>query len=203
MSKRFTLYGLQFSGPSYKVALMLSLCGQDYAYTHVNLREGEHKTPAFLAKNRYGQVPALEDHSDGRIFVQAPVILEVLSDRLGKLGGADRWERLKARESMFWCMDRLAPPIYRMRAMRMGLRSYAQATAEMYYADGLLVLDQLEALMPSSGFLIGAEPCFADVDLYGVLHYAPLAASKWLIFPRFRRGSSVSGPCRALRCQMP
>ena len=42
----------------------------------------------------------------------------------------------------------------------------------MYHADGLAALGQLEGLMPASGFLIGAEPSFADVDLYGVLHYA-------------------------------
>jgi glutathione S-transferase len=33
---------------------MLSLSGAPFSYVHVNLREGEHKRPDYLAKNRYG-----------------------------------------------------------------------------------------------------------------------------------------------------
>jgi glutathione S-transferase len=53
----FTLYGIALSGPTYKVALMLSLCGQRFSYRHMNLAKGAHKQPEFLAVNRYGQVP--------------------------------------------------------------------------------------------------------------------------------------------------
>ena len=54
MAARFVLHGFFRSGPTYKVALALSLSGEPYAYESIALREGQHKTPAFLAKNRYG-----------------------------------------------------------------------------------------------------------------------------------------------------
>ena len=120
MSKRFTLYGLPLSGPSYKVALMLSLCGQDFAFSAGQSGGRRAQGPGLSGKEPLRAGAGAEDHSDGRIFVQSPVNLEVLSDRLGKLGGADRWERLKAREAMFWCMDRLGPPLYRSRLIRLG-----------------------------------------------------------------------------------
>jgi hypothetical protein len=61
MASRFTLHGLWLSGQTYKVALMRSMCAEAYAYRHVDLRAGRHKTPEFLALNRYGRVPVLRD----------------------------------------------------------------------------------------------------------------------------------------------
>ena len=80
--QRFTLHGFALSGPTYTVALMLSLCKHPFSYIHVNLREGAHKQPDYLVKNRYGQVPCLRD---GQIFLcQSAAILEHLSTALGK-----------------------------------------------------------------------------------------------------------------------
>src|SRR5688572_7938860 len=71
--QRFTLYGSMTSGPTYTVGLMLSLCRHPFSYIHVNLREGQHKQPDYLVKNRYGQVPTLRD---GQMFVvQSAAIL--------------------------------------------------------------------------------------------------------------------------------
>ncbi len=84
----FTLHGIALSGPTYKVALMFALCSERFSYRHINLREGAHKTPEFLAINRYGQVPALS-HGDLKLC-QSAAILEYLSEVLGKFGGATR-----------------------------------------------------------------------------------------------------------------
>ena len=54
MPARYTLHGIFASGPTYKVGLMLSLAGEHFDYVHVNLREGEHKRPEYLAKQRFG-----------------------------------------------------------------------------------------------------------------------------------------------------
>ena len=58
---RFTLYGVAASPNTYTAALMLSLCRHPFSYIHVSLRDGAHKQPDYLVKNRYGQVPALRD----------------------------------------------------------------------------------------------------------------------------------------------
>ena len=64
---------------------MLSLCRYPFSYIHVNLREGQHKQPDYLVKNRYGQVPALRD---GQIYyVQSAAILEHLAESLRKFDG--------------------------------------------------------------------------------------------------------------------
>ncbi|GAB6389517.1 glutathione S-transferase family protein [Stutzerimonas marianensis] len=55
------LHDLTLSGNCYKVRLFLSLIGQSAERVPVDLRQGEHKRPAFLALNPRGQVPVLED----------------------------------------------------------------------------------------------------------------------------------------------
>lgn len=172
MSNRYTLYGVFLSGPTYKVGLMLSMCGQPFAYRHINLREGQSKTPEYLTINRFGQVPALKDESDGRVFVQSAVILEVLADRLGKFGGADRWERISAREWMFWDFDRFAPPTFRLRGQALGFRNMAPETVEMYRNEVKLAYGMLETHLTGRDFMVGAGPTIADIDIYGVLAYA-------------------------------
>ena len=82
---RFTLHGIFASGPTYKVGLMLNLTGTPFDYEHVDLRSGAHKADAFLAKNRYGQVPSLRDRQT--YYVQSAAILEHLSDSLKKFDG--------------------------------------------------------------------------------------------------------------------
>ena len=87
MSARFTLHGIWLSGPTYKVALMLSLCDEPFDYVHMNLAAGAHKQPAYMARQRFGQVPLLEDANNGRCLSQAAAILEYLADLRSR--GAD------------------------------------------------------------------------------------------------------------------
>ena len=56
-----TLYGHEISGNTYKVRLLLELLHLDYDYRRVDLRQGEHRQPAYLAINPFGQVPSLVD----------------------------------------------------------------------------------------------------------------------------------------------
>lgn len=55
------LYDLTLSGNCYKARLFLSLIGHTAQLVPVNLLQGEHKQPPFLALNPRGQVPVLED----------------------------------------------------------------------------------------------------------------------------------------------
>ncbi len=56
-----TLYRHPLSGHSHRVEVLLSLLGLKADIIDVDLMSGAHKTAEFLAKNSFGQVPALED----------------------------------------------------------------------------------------------------------------------------------------------
>jgi glutathione S-transferase len=160
---------------------MLSLSGAPFAYEHVNLREGEHKKPDYLAKNRYGQVPCL---ADGKLHLcQSAAILEYLADALGKFNGRNAEERIRIREWLFWDFDRLAPGIYRTRAIKRGVRPGTPDVLAMYEADGKAGLGVLDSALASGAFLVGRHATIADVSCYGVAHYAPEAGIDLAPYP--------------------
>lgn len=173
MSARFQLHGLFLSGPTYKVALMLSLAHEAFDYHHVNLRGGEHKSDAFRAISRFGQVPALVDQSNGMKLVQSSVILDYLADKTGKFGGATLAERYEAREWLFWEFDRLAGNLYRPRAAKAGFRNFDPAVIALYESEGKAALEHLDTCLKGRHWLVGEGLTIADIDIYGVVFYAP------------------------------
>lgn len=173
MTGRYTLYGAKLSGPTYKVALMLALCGEDFAYRHMDMKSGAHKQPSYLALNRFGQVPCLVDRSNGRQLSQSAAILEYLADRTGRFGGATLEERLTVREWMFWDFDRLAPGVYRTRAARIGVRPQLPDVVAYFENEAHLALKVLDQALTGRQWLVGEAPTIADIDVYGVVSLAP------------------------------
>lgn len=55
------LHDLELSGNCYKVRLFSALLGLDVEVVPVDFMGGAHKTPAFLEKNPFGEIPVLED----------------------------------------------------------------------------------------------------------------------------------------------
>jgi glutathione S-transferase len=170
-AKRFTVYGYYRSGPTYKVVLMLALARTEYAYVHVDLQKGEHKTSDFLSRNPFGQVPCLFDGKQP--FCQSAAILEHLGHALGKFVAPSAAGRARVREWLYWDFDRLAKPVYRTRAYALGLRKDNAEIAAHFRSEALAALADLEGQMAKSGFLIGARPTIADIDIYGVVRFAP------------------------------
>lgn len=173
MTARFQLYGLFLSGPSYKVALMLSLAQEPFDYHHMDLRGGAHKTDEFRAISRFGQVPALVDTSNGMKLVQSSVILDYLADKTGKFGGATLAERYEAREWLFWEFERLSGNLYRPRAAKAGFRTFDPAVLAQYESEGKAALAHLDSCLKGRSWLVGEGLTIADIDLYGVVAYAP------------------------------
>jgi len=168
--QRFTLYGMLGSAPTYTVGLMLSLARYPFSYIHVNLREGQHKQPDYLVKNRYGQVPALRD---GQAYhVQSAAILEHLADALHKFDGKTEFEKHRIREWLFWQWDKLALPVFRLRARARGLRQFGDEVRIMYDTEAKAALAVLETELGKSEWIAAKRPSIADIGIYGVLRYA-------------------------------
>ncbi len=167
----YTLYGVAFSGPTYKVALYLKLAGIDFDFVITGPRDGAKK-PEFLKLNRWGQVPVLIDNVTGKIYRQSPSILEYLADKTKKFRGKSPDARVEIREWMYWDFDRLAPPLFRLRGQRLGFRQFNQPVAEMYFTEGNAALKVLEDHLTANNWLVGKGMTIADIDCYAVLSYA-------------------------------
>ncbi|HEV2563948.1 MAG TPA: glutathione S-transferase family protein [Microvirga sp.] len=184
MPARFELHGFAYSGPTYKVALALSLMGEPFDYVHINMVEGEHKQPPHLSRQRFGQVPLLADRNNGRHLCQSAAILEYLADMTGRFGGADLDERLRAREWMYWDFDRLAAPLYRARVVKAGFRHAPPEVVEDCIQAARNALGVLENHLAGRAWLVGEGVTIADIDIYGVVAFAGEAGIALADYPQ-------------------
>lgn len=60
-SRPIRLHRMALSGHCHRVELLLSLLGLPYELVDVDSASRAHKSPEFLAKNAFGQVPVIED----------------------------------------------------------------------------------------------------------------------------------------------
>jgi glutathione S-transferase len=172
MAAPYNLHGVWLSGPTYKAGLMLTMSGQKFDYEFINLREGAGHKPEYKAKSRWGQVPCLTVAATGKNLVQSAAILGFLAQATGKLAGANADEQQEIREWMLWSADRLAPPVYRSRAAKLGIRQMDPATVEMYATDGKAALKALNDSLQGRTWIVGSAASIADIDAYGVVNYA-------------------------------
>jgi glutathione S-transferase len=167
---RFTLYGFAGSTNTYTVGLMLSLCRHPFSYIHVSMRDGGHKQPDYLVKNRYGQVPALRDGQT--YFVQSAAILLHLAEALQKFDGKTPVEKARVLEWLFWQWDKLALPVYRLRARNRGIRQFGDEVRVMYDTEAKAAIAVLEQDLQRNEWIAGKKATVADIGVYGVLRYA-------------------------------
>lgn len=78
MASDIHYWGYWRSSTSYRIRLALNLKGLDYAYTPVNLKEGEQKGEAYRTINPHGTVPLFR--SGDTEFMQSLSILEWLEE---------------------------------------------------------------------------------------------------------------------------
>ncbi|HLT77778.1 MAG TPA: glutathione S-transferase family protein [Ferrovibrio sp.] len=161
-----TLYGSFLSAPTYRVGLMLALCGLPFDYRHVDLSKGEHKTAEFLELNRFGQVPVLVH--DGLNLCQSFAILEYLAEVTGKFAPATMEERQRIREWLFWDADRLSPGIGRTRFFERFAKPDA-AVMDYMRMNAEAGLGVLNAQLEGKRFLVGERPTIADIGCFGTL----------------------------------
>lgn len=179
--QRFTLHGSMTSGPTYTVGLMLALCKHPFSYIHVNLREGQHKQPDYLVKNRYGQVPTLRDGQS--FFVQSAAVLEHLAESLKKFDGKTEFERNRIREWLFWQWDKLALPVFRLRARARGLRQFGDEVRIMYDTEAKAAFAVLEHELTRADWIAAKKPTIADIGIYAVTRYAAEASIDLTPYP--------------------
>ncbi len=168
----FTAYGMSDSGNCYKVKLALEQLELPYRWVEVSTAKGETKTPAFLAKNPNGQVPALE-LADGTVLAESNAILAYLAEG-SPLVPADRLGRARMLQWMFFEQYRHEPCIAVARAILRYQPPDSPRRAELPRLrergdKALAVMDQHLAREP---FFAGARYSIADIALYAYTHCA-------------------------------
>ena len=165
------LYRHALSGHSHRAQLLLSLLGLDAELVDVDLAAGEHKQAAFLARNRFGQLPVLEDGDN--VIADSNAILVYLA---GRYDAGNSWMPVD---------PVAAAQVQRFLSIAAGQVAHGPAAARLVnvFGAGLdhqraievahNLLGVLESHLDGREWLVGDKPTVADVANYAYIAHAP------------------------------
>ncbi|MBM3509748.1 MAG: glutathione S-transferase family protein [Alphaproteobacteria bacterium] len=166
------LYDYLASGNGYKVRLALRLLGRPYRLTELDILKGETRTPAFLAKNPNGRIPALE-LEDGTVLWESNAILFYLADGT-RLLPTDRLLRAQVLQWMFFEQYSHEPYIAVMRFWLhyTGLDEDKLRQRAKKMEGGYAALAVMESRLAAAPYFVGGALSIADLALYAYTHVA-------------------------------
>src|SRR6266702_4996788 len=113
----YRLHYFPESGNSYKLALMLTLCGETFEPVWTDFGGGVTRTPERRRTvNEMGEVPVLE--VDGARMTQTAPILLKLAEQHGRFGGDTAEEKFELLRWLFWDNHKLTGYMATYRFMR-------------------------------------------------------------------------------------
>jgi glutathione S-transferase len=164
-----TIYRLQYfpeSGNSYKLALMLTLCGQTFEPVWTDFAGGVTRTPEWRASvNPMGEIPVLEEDTQ-----TAPIFLQ-LADQYKLFGGENAEEKFEILRWLFWDNHKLTGYMATYRYHRTftpkpdpHVLAYFRKRLDDFFAI-------LDGHFQNNAFVVGEKPTVADFSLMAYLSY--------------------------------
>jgi glutathione S-transferase len=177
------LHRMRLSGHSHRAELFLSLLGLPYEAIDVDLRGGEHKQPAFIDLNAFGQVPVLQD---GELTLpDSNAILVYLEGRYGE----GRWlprDPVGAAQVQRWLSIAAGPLAFGPAAARVITVFQRSDDPAPAIARAHALFGVMERELQSRPFLAGAQCTLADVANYGYTARAPEGNVSLADYPAIR-----------------
>jgi glutathione S-transferase len=166
----YRLHYFPESGNSYKLALMLTLCGQTFEPVWTDFGGGVTRTPEWRRDvNPMGEIPVLE--VDGERLTQTAPILLMLAKQFGQFGGETEPEQFELLRWLFWDNHKLTGYMATYRFMRTFTPSPDEHVLKHYRRRIDDYLSILEQHMQNNAFAIGARPTVADISMMAYLHF--------------------------------
>jgi len=177
------LFHYPLSGHVHRVELLLSLLGLPFEKIAVDLAKGESRTPEFLVRNPFGQLPVIED---GDVTVaDSNAILVYLARRYDASGHWLPADPLAAAQVQRWFSVAAGPLASGPAAARVAVvfgRPREPAPAQV--AHKLFAV--MEAHLAHQAFLAGSVSTLADVALYTYTAHAPEGGVPLDAYPHLR-----------------
>jgi glutathione S-transferase len=166
----YRLHYFPESGNSYKLALMLTLCGQAFEPVWTDFGGGVTRTAAWRqAVNPMGEIPVLEE-DDVKFTQTAPILLR-LAERYGRFQAADAEEQFEVLRWLFWDNQKLSSFMASYRYMRAFTPSpdphvlgYLRARIDDF-------LGIIEQRLQDRPFVIADRPTVVDLSMCGYLGF--------------------------------
>jgi glutathione S-transferase len=166
----YRLHYFPESGNSYKLALMLTLCGQTFEPIWTDFAGGVTRSAEWRQNvNPMGEIPVLEVDGD-RLTQTAPILL-MLSEQFGRFGGKTDAEKFELLRWLFWDNHKLTGYMATYRFQRTFTRSPDPQVLKYFRWRIDDFLSVLEQHVQNNAFAIGDRPTIADFSMMAYLHF--------------------------------
>lgn len=167
------LYDSPTSGNCYKVRLLLTQLQIPFETVVTQSRQGQTRTPEFLAKNPFGQVPIIELES-GQVLAESTAILYYLAEGT-PLFSTDAWERALILQWLAFEQTRLLRYVALNRFLVLSHQTEEKADLFQHnLTQGTAALQIMEHHLKTQDYFVGERYTIADLALFAYTHLAPI-----------------------------
>lgn len=177
------LYDFPLSGNAHKVRNLLSLLGLEFERVDVDLAGGEQRSPGFLARNPFGQVPVLVD---GDFVVRdSGAILVYLARKFGRGEWLpiDAEGEARVQEWLATASTRVADGPARIWLMKL---FDAPGDIDAVREQARDTLERIEAHLEGRRFLAVDRPTIADIANHSYIAMSPSVGLALDAYPNVR-----------------
>ncbi|RSZ32273.1 MULTISPECIES: glutathione S-transferase [unclassified Variovorax] len=179
------LYGSAISGHVHRVRLFLTMLGLPFESIELDMRKRENRTPEFLARNPFGQVPVIED---GELtLADSNAILVYLNERYS--ADPSRWmprDAVGAARVQRWFSVAAGPLAYGPAAARIIALFGQSADPTDIVKRSHALLSVMEMHLEQQPFLAGPAATLADIANYAYVARAPEGSVSLDDYPNVR-----------------
>lgn len=164
------LYFHPISGHAHRARLFLSLIGANVEIVEVDLAKGQHKSPEYLALDRFGQVPLLDD--DGVIVADSNAIMVYAAKKFGRTDWLPE-DALGAAKVQRWLSVAAGQIAFGPAAARLITIFNAKFNPDEVIARAHGILKIIDDELAGRNWIAADHATIADVALYSYIARAP------------------------------
>jgi glutathione S-transferase/GST-like protein len=158
----------------HKVSIALEELGLPYTLQVLDLAKGEQKTPAFLAINPNGRIPAIVDHEAGGFAVfESGAILIYLAEKTGRLMPSDVQGRSRVLQWLMFQMGGVGPMMGQANVFFRYFPEKIQPAIDRYQGESKRLLAVLDGQLQDHEYLAG------DYSIADIANWAWVRTHRW------------------------
>jgi glutathione S-transferase len=177
------LYGTRLSGHAHRVELFLNLLELPHEYVTIDMRAGEQKSPAHLAKNSFGQIPVIEDGDV--VLPDSNAILVYLAMRYGDEAWLPR-DAVGAARVQRWLSVAAGQVAFGPAAARLATLFGAPFNHVEVCERAHKLFAVMEQELGAAPYLAGGRATIADIANYSYIAHAPEGKVSLEAYPQIR-----------------
>ncbi|WP_396332880.1 glutathione S-transferase family protein [Burkholderia anthina] len=150
----------------HKIGIYLEEAGLTYDRVYVNLSAGEQRSPAFLAINPNGKIPAIVDHDTGLAVFESGAILSYLAAKTGCLHPETLAERTAVQQWLHFQIGGIGPMLGQLWWFLRASKTVNAEAIDRYRNEVRRLYGVVNGRLAESPYLASSRYSIADIAAF-------------------------------------